>query len=434
MSETSSDPIKKELSDLRATYNDLRSRGLALDLTRGKPAADQLSLSDGLDGILDGDYRAADGTDCRNYGGLDGLPETRKLGSWFLDCDPDDVMVGGNSSLTLMHQWVMLAMGDPLPGATMSWSAEAAAGSGSGTVRFLCPVPGYDRHFTICQQFGIEMIPVAMTDDGPDMDLIEEAVAADPMIKGIWCVPRYSNPTGVTYSRETVERFARLGSVAAPGFRIFWDNAYALHHLGDEIADMPSLLTLAREAGNEDTPLCFASTSKVTFAGSGVSFLAASAANRDALRKRMVAATIGPDKVNQLRHSRMFPNRLALAAHMEMHAELLAPKFAAVEEALVRDLGEGDFATWTQPSGGYFVSLDVAPGLAREVIRLAGEAGVKLTPAGATSPLGNDPDDTNIRVAPSFPPLEEVRSAMEVLTVCVRLATLDARVATADKG
>lgn len=428
MSEISSDQAQAHLEALRKQYETLCATDLALDLTRGKPASDQLNLSDGLDGILGGDYRAADGTDTRNYGGLDGLPEARELGSWFIDCAPEDVMVGGNSSLTWMYQWVMAAMTHPLPGNAKNWADDAAAKGGK--VRFLCPVPGYDRHFTICKHFGIEMIPVGMTEEGPDMDFVEEAVASDPTIKGIWCVPRYSNPTGVSYSAEVVRRMANLGKHAGDGFRIFWDNAYAVHHLGPDHGELASLLLEAQAVGCADTPLCFGSTSKVTFAGAGVSFLGASSANRDFIRERLSAATIGPDKVNQLRHTRMFPTREALSAHMEKHAALIGPKFAAVEEALVRDLAEGDYATWTRPKGGYFVSLDVTPGLAQEVVRLAAAAGVKLTPAGATWPGGEDPDDANIRIAPSFPPLAEVRAAMDVLTVCVRLATLEAKAKT----
>ncbi|MCC5885820.1 MAG: aminotransferase [Gammaproteobacteria bacterium] len=405
--------LESECADRHAAFC---KAGLALDLTRGKPASDQLDLANHLDGALQGDYRSEDGTDTRNYGGLRGIAEARRLGSILLDAPPEQVLAGGNSSLTLMYLFVETAHLFGL-GAAGPWRDDPA-----GAPRILCPVPGYDRHFALCEQLGIEMINVPMLDTGPDMDAVEAAVREDPRIRGIWCVPKYANPTGCVYDDATVARFAELPKLAAPGFRILWDNAYTVHDLSPQPPRLASLWQLAVEAGSEDGVVIFGSTSKISFAGAGVAFMAASDKVLGAFEKRLGALMIGPDKVNQLRHSRLFPDADAISAHMQRHAAVIRPKFDAVQEALDRGLAGSGFATWTRPEGGYFVSVDTLPGMAREVIRLAAEAGVKLTPAGSTYPYGRDPEDRNIRLAPTFPPLEDVRRAMEVFVNCVRLA------------
>lgn len=390
--------------------------GLALDLTRGKPASEQLDLANHLDGALQGDYRSEDGTDTRNYGGLRGIAEARRLGSILLDAPVEQVLAGGNSSLTLMYLFVetahLFGLGDAGP-----WRDDPA-----GPPRILCPAPGYDRHFALCEQLGIEMVPVPMLDTGPDMDAVETAVRGDPRIRGIWCVPKYANPTGCVYDDATVARFAELPKLAAPGFRILWDNAYAVHDLSSQPPRLASLWQLAVEAGTDDGSVIFGSTSKISFAGAGIAFMAASDKVLNAFEKRLGALMIGPDKVNQLRHCRLFPDADAISSHMLRHAAIIRPKFEAVQDALEQGLATSGLATWTRPVGGYFVSVDTLPGTAREVIRLAAEAGVKLTPAGSTYPYGRDPEDRNIRLAPTFPPLADVRRAMEVFVNCVRLA------------
>ncbi|GAA1090042.1 MULTISPECIES: aminotransferase class I/II-fold pyridoxal phosphate-dependent enzyme [Kitasatospora] len=407
-----------ELAAARAAYEQLRTRGLSLDLTRGKPSPEQLDLSDALLTILQpGDVRAADGTDCRNYGGLQGLAELRAVFAGLLDVPADQLFACGNASLTVMHDVVAHAMLAVLPGAKQRWADE-------DEVRFLCPVPGYDRHFTICDRFGITMVPVPLTGEGPDMDVVEELVAADPRIKGMWCVPKYSNPSGESYSDETVRRLAAMPT-AAPDFRLFWDNAYAVHHLTDDRTPLLPVLAACEEAGHPDRAFVFASTSKITAAGAGVAFLGSSPANMAWYARLAAAQTIGPDKVNQLRHARFFTDAAAVETHMERHRELLEPRFAAVYEVLERELGPLGIATWTRPLGGYFVSLEVPEGCASEVVRLAKEAGIALTPAGAAFPGGNDPRDSQIRLAPSFPSVDEVRSAMEGVAVCVRLAAAE---------
>lgn len=408
----------KGLTDAAAERHEaFRQAGLALDLTRGKPAPEQLDLSNGLDGYLQGDFRAADGTDVRNYGGLRGLPEARDLGARLLDMPAAQVIAGGNSSLTLMYQFVETAHLFGL-GSHPAWRTSVA----TGTPRVLCPVPGYDRHFTVCEQLGIEMVTVPMRATGPDMDAVEAAIADDPSIRGIWCVPRYSNPTGCVYDDDTVERLARLPERAQPGFFVLWDNAYAVHDLTEPAPVLASLFERAQAAGTEDSVALFGSTSKITHAGAGVAFMGASNATLAALEQRLSAMMIGPDKMNQLRHARMFPDAEALQQHMRKHAAIIAPKFEAVEQALQQLEGTG-LAHWTQPQGGYFVSVDTQPGLAREVVRLAAEAGVKLTPAGATFPYGQDPDDCNIRLAPTFPDVDDVKRAMEVFINCIQLAS-----------
>lgn len=406
---------------LESQYQTRVGANLQLDLTRGKPEAAQLDLANALDGILAGNYRASDGTDARNYGGLEGLPEARALGSHVLGVDAADVIVADNSSLMLMYLYIETALLFGVRGAASAWRREAD--ERGGRVRFLCPVPGYDRHFAVCEQLDIEMLPVPLGDSGPDMDAVERMVAKDPLIKGIWCVPRHSNPTGCTYSDTVVARFAQLPKIAGANFRIFWDNAYSVHDFAPGGPPLAPLLAQARSAGTEDGVIVLGSTSKITFAGAGIAFLAASRGNRDAFLQRISIMTVGPNKVNQLRHARFLPDATALHAHMQKHAALVKPKFDAVQAHLERDLGGLGIATWSRPTGGYFVSLETQPGCARAVIDLAAKAGVKLTPAGATFPYGRDPNDTNIRIAPTFAPLADVEQAMQVLTLCIRLAS-----------
>nr|WP_208020241.1 aminotransferase class I/II-fold pyridoxal phosphate-dependent enzyme [Pseudoteredinibacter isoporae] len=405
-------------AQLQQEFENFKTQGLQLDITRGKPSSSQLDLSNQLDGILGGDYNSANGTDVRNYGGLDGLPEMKQLGAEILSVPQDMILVGGNSSLTLMFQAMMQAYFFGYAGAESAWQNQ-------GTVKFLCPVPGYDRHFAICEHFGIDMLTVPMNDDGPDMDQAEAMIKADPSIKGMWCVPKYSNPTGTVYSAETIERIAKLGAIAGEGFRVFWDNAYVLHDLNTDAPALPSIADYCQRHGTEDSVLQFASTSKVSFAGAGVAFMAASPANLAAFKKTLSIASIGPDKVNQLRHTKLFPNMASLKAHMAKHAELLRPRFDVVLQQLQDAFGDNDLGQWQSAEGGYFVSFDTRPGLAKRVVELAAEAGVKLTPAGATYPYGNDPENRNIRIAPSVPKVEEVDLAMQVFVCAVKLASVE---------
>ncbi|AXB48880.1 aminotransferase class I/II-fold pyridoxal phosphate-dependent enzyme [Amycolatopsis albispora] len=409
-------PLGSTLTDvtaLRAEHERLCAEGLKLDLTRGKPAPDQLDLSTAL---LDlpgaAGFRAADGTDTRNYGGLQGLPELRAVWSEVLGIPAAQLITGGNSSLALMHDSVVAAL--------LNGTTDGPAWAGQ-RIKFLCPVPGYDRHFAICEQFGIEMIPVAMDDNGPDVAEVKRLVAEDAQIKGMWCVPKYSNPTGVSYSAEVVAELASMPA-AAPDFRLFWDNAYAVHHLTDTEVEIADVLRLAAEAGHPDRPFVYASTSKITLAGSGVSFFGGSEANVQWLLAHLSKRTIGPDKINELRHVRFLPDAKSVAEHMRRHREIIQPKFDLVLSILDTELGAVDGVSWTKPEGGYFISLDVPDGTAKRVVELAGQAGVKLTPAGATFPLGDDPRDRNIRLAPTFPKIEEVEAATRALAVCVRLA------------
>ncbi|WP_066947736.1 aminotransferase class I/II-fold pyridoxal phosphate-dependent enzyme [Microtetraspora fusca] len=405
----------------------LVARGLSLDLTRGKPSPRQLDLSDGLLTRLGaGDLRAADGTDCRNYGGLQGLPEIREIFSAALQVPAAQLVAGGNSSLAMMHDTVVHAMLGRLPGAERRWADEPR-------VAFLCPVPGYDRHFALCERFGIELIPVPMTPEGPDMDVVERLVREDAQIKGMWCVPKYSNPDGVCYGDETVRRLAAMPT-AAPDFRIFWDNAYAVHHLTDTPVEIADILALCAEHGNPDRVFVFGSTSKITWAGAGVAFFGSSPANVAWLLANTGKQTIGPDKVNQLRHVRFLKDADGLAAHMRGHRDLIRPKFDAVGRILDKELGGTGFASWSNPAGGYFISLEVPDGCAREVVRRAAEAGIALTPAGATHPYGNDPRDRTIRIAPTYPELDELELAIEGLAVCVRLVATARLIEAASAG
>ncbi len=402
-------------------YERFKQAGLKLDLTRGKPGADQLALSNALDGILGGDFKAGDGTDVRNYGGLDGLPETKAFAASVLGVKPEEILVGGNSSLMLMYQYVQFCHTMGAKGAGTAWQTE-------GTAKFICLVPGYDRHFTVCENLGIAMLTVPMTATGPDMEKVEALLRADPMIKGIWCVPKYSNPSGEVYSDETVQRMAALGNIAGRHFRIMWDNAYAVHDLDGHPPVLANLMDACRAQGTQDSLFITGSTSKITFAGAGISFAATSEDNLKHLKKWLSAVTIGPDKVNQLRHARFLKNSEDLQAHMRKHAALIKPKFDLVQQHLSSLDGKG-MGTWTTPRGGYFASFDTLPGLAKTVVKLADEAGVKLTPAGATFPYGKDPEDKNIRIAPTFPALAEIDQAMQVFVTCVALASVQQRLA-----
>jgi len=412
--------VDSRLEIVQQRYQDLSRRNLQLDMTRGKPSPEQLDLSNDMMTMVNGEsFTGADGTDCRNYGIGTGIPEARELFAEFMDVLPTEIIVGGNASLTLMYDALAGALLFGMPGGDGPWCDQ-------GKLKFLCPVPGYDRHFAICERLGIEMINVEMADDGPDMDFVEKLVENDASIKGIWCVPKYSNPTGATYSDTVVDRLAGLRP-AATDFRIFWDNAYAVHHLGDGPARVKNILSACKSAGNPELPLMFGSTSKITHAGSGVAMLAASVTNITDAAEKMSFSSIGPDKINQLRHVRYFGNFQGILTHMEKQAASVAPKFAAVDAALERHLAGKGFATWTRPQGGYFVSVDVMDGCAAEIIELAGKAGVKLTPAGATFPYGCDVRDRNIRLAPTMPSVYEIEQAMEVFCACVELVCTQKR-------
>ncbi len=414
--EIDSDASLKEAED-KAEHRlaALRGRNFQIDMTRGKPGREQLDLSNGILTVLTPeDCFGADGDDYRNYGFGTGIPEAKALLGSYMGVRPEQVIAGGNSSLSLMH--------DTLVGAVLWGVAGGAAPWGEGT-KFLCPIPGYDRHFAICERLNIEMINVEMRDDGPDMDAVEAMVAEDPAIKGIWCVPKYSNPTGAIYSDAVVDRLATMESAAAD-FRVFWDDAYTMHHLTDARPKVKNILEACTAAGHPDRPYMFASTSKIVHPGAGIATLAGSEANIADLAHKMSFQTIGPDKLNQMRHVRFFGNVDGMASHMEKHAAIIGPKFAAVDAALSQNLGGKDMATWKRPLGGYFFSVDLLDGCAAKVVRLAGEAGVTLTPAGATFPYGRDPRDRNLRLAPTLPPIEELRQAMAVFCACVEVVSL----------
>jgi DNA-binding transcriptional MocR family regulator len=394
----------------------MRGNRLSLDLTRGKPDAEQLDLSNGLEQAIGGDYIASDGTDTRNYGGLRGIPEARELGAEIMEVPAEQIICWGNSSLSLMYICVELLMESGIWGDHRRWSATEAP-------KLLTPVPGYDRHFVLSERLGLSMVNVGMDDVGPDMDAIRELVTSDASIKGIWCVPKYSNPTGCTYSDEVVAQMAQLPEVAAADdFVVLWDNAYAVHDFQFPRKPLANLLTLAVEAGTADNVLLFASTSKITHASAGLGFVAGSAGSLNAIEARLSASSVGPDKVNQLRHARFLGGRVE--EHMANHAAIVKPKFDVVEQVLNDALSDLDIARWTTPEGGYFVSLDVRPGLASTVGALAADIGLALTPAGATFPYKDDPKDENLRIAPTFAKLEDIKTAMEVLVLCVKIATI----------
>ncbi|GAB48369.1 aminotransferase class I/II-fold pyridoxal phosphate-dependent enzyme [Mobilicoccus pelagius] len=403
----------------RPRYEEFSSSGLKLDITRGKPCTAQLDLAeDLLVALKPGDHSTEAEGDLRNYGGAaKGVLALREMFSPLVDVPADQLVARDNSSLSLMHFCVASSFFRALPGGEKPWAGEE--------VVFLAPAPGYDRHFSVCEELGVQLRTVAMTPEGPDMDEVERLVAEDARIKGIWCVPKYSNPTGITFSDEVVRRLAEMPT-AAPDFRIYWDNAYAIHHVRAQHDRLASILDACAKAGNEDRAFVFASTSKVTFAGGGVSFFGSSQANVAWFLARDSMRSIGPDKVNQLRHVRFFGDTAGVEAHMEKHREILEPKFDAVATALDADLTPLGIASWSDPNGGYFVSLDVVPGTARRIVQLAKDAGVALTPAGATFPGGDDPEDRNIRIAPSYPTTEELDTALQVLTTCVILAAGEA--------
>ena len=412
----SDDDLAGFLAEQRSAYASLESRNLKLDLTRGKPSAAQLDLANDLL-HLPTSTKDRNGVDVRNYGGLEGLAELREIFAELLWVEPSQVVAGGNSSLTMMYGTIVdfLLFGgvdSPQP-----WNREEK-------VRFICPVPGYDRHFSMLASFGIEMVTVDMHQDGPDMAAVESLVRDDPSIKGIWIVPTYANPSGAVVSREVAARLAAMPA-AAPDFTIFWDNAYAFHHLTEEEAKSADILSLCAASGHPNRPIMYASTSKITFAGAGVAVLAASEANVKWYLGHLAMGSIGPDKVNHLRHVEFFRDADGVRAHMRRHREIIAPKFAAVDEALTTGLDGLDVAEWSHPTGGYFVNLDVLDGTASRVVALAKEAGIALTPAGASFPLGNDPRDRNIRLAPTFPVLDEVRTAMAGVATCVALAAAE---------
>jgi DNA-binding transcriptional MocR family regulator len=414
----STSELAQHRDSLCREYKALRARGLALDLTRGKPSTEQLDLSEPLLELPGaGKHFADDGTDTRNYGGLRGLVELRKIFSELLQVPVEQLVAFGNSSLELMHECLMHAVLFGVPGSAQPW------GLGTGTA-FLCPVPGYDRHFSLCEKLGIEMIAVPMNAAGPDMGEVERLVAADARIKGIWCVPKYSNPSGVRYSEETVGRLALMRTAAAD-FRIFWDNAYAVHHLTEVRHEVTDILQLATAAGHTDRPFVFGSTSKITLAGSGVAFYGASPANVHWLTEHLAKRTIGPDKVNQLRHALFFQTATGVHAHMDRHRTLLKPKFDLVQRTLADQLGDSGLATWTVPEGGYFVTLNVLDGCASRVVELAAGAGIALTAAGAPFPYRKDPDDRVIRLAPTYPPISELTEALDGLVLCIKLAAIE---------
>ncbi|MGE2720137.1 aminotransferase class I/II-fold pyridoxal phosphate-dependent enzyme [Mycolicibacterium celeriflavum] len=413
------DELAAEHEQQKRNYAELQAKGLKLDLTRGKPSAAQLDLSNKLLELPGADdFRDGDGTDVRNYGGVHGLPELRAIFGELLGIPVQNLIAGNNASLELMHDVIVFSMLHGGPDSPRPWSKEPV-------LKFLCPAPGYDRHFAITESLGIEMITVPMLEDGPDVDLIEELVAADPAIKGMWCVPVYSNPTGVTFSWETVRRLVQMRT-AANDFRLMWDNAYAVHTLTHDFVRNIDVLGLAEAAGNGNRPLVFASTSKITFAGAGVSFLGASLGNIAWFLQHAGKKTIGPDKVNQLRHLRFFRDADGVRLQMQRHQQLLAPKFAAVLEILDDRLGGSKIASWTEPKGGYFISLDVLPGTAKRTVALAKDAGIAVTEAGATFPYRKDPDDKNIRIAPTMPPEPELRVAIDGLATCALLSATEA--------
>ncbi|MCI7738674.1 MAG: aminotransferase class I/II-fold pyridoxal phosphate-dependent enzyme [Lachnospiraceae bacterium] len=418
-SEMSKDELLKLKNQLEAEFEDVKGKGLKLDMSRGKPAAEQLDLGKELLDIVNGesDLKAENGLDTRNYGGPEGIPEAKALMAEMVGTKPENVIVFGNSSLNVMFDTVSRAMTHGIMGNT-PWAKL-------DHFKFLCPAPGYDRHFRVTEYFGAELVTVPMLEDGPDMDMVEKLVSEDDSIKGIWCVPKYSNPTGTVYSDEVVRRFANL-KPAAKDFRIFWDNAYCVHDLYED--NQPQILDILSEcekAGNPDMVFEFASTSKVSFAGGGVSMMAASPANLAEVKKHMSTQTIGHDKINQLRHARYFKNMDGIKAHMMKHAASLRPKFEAVLNVLESDLGGLGIGTWTKPLGGYFISFDAMEGCAKAIVAKAKEAGLVMTGAGATYPYGNDPKDSNIRIAPSYPTPEELAVAGKVFVLSVKLVSVD---------
>ncbi len=417
--EASKENLIKEKEILVKEYEDICNKHYHLDMSRGKPGADQLDIAEEMLGVIskNDDCFTESGFDCRNYGIVEGIDEAKELFAEILEVTAENVIVCGNSSLNLMYDMVVRAMLYGVNGGNGPWIKQ-------GKIKFLCPCPGYDRHFSICESLGIEMIPVNMNDDGPDMDTIESLVSTDPAIKGIWCVPKYSNPQGICYSDEVIRRFAAL-KPATPDFRIFWDNAYNVHHLYDERIELLELIDECAKAGNPDMCYIFMSTSKITYPGSGVSVIASSVSNIEYIKRIMSIQTIGHDKMNMLRHVKYFKNLEGIHKYMKKHAEILRPKFAIVLNTFEKELKDTGIASWLNPKGGYFISLEVLDGCAKRVVELCKNAGIVLTNAGATFPYGKDPKDSNIRVAPSYPSCEELSIAVNALCVCVKLAATE---------
>ena len=408
-----------EKEKLEAMYQDYKGQNLALNMSRGKPSASQLDLSKGMMDVLrsDSNLTCEDGTDCRNYGVLDGIPEAKRLLAGMIGAKPEQVIVYGNSSLNVMYDSVARCMYEGVLGGK-PWALQ-------GKVKFLCPVPGYDRHFGITEHFGVEMINVPMTPDGPDMDMVEKLVSEDPLVKGIWCVPKYTNPQGYVYSDETVRRFANL-KPAAEDFRIFWDNAYVIHHLyKEDQAQILDILEECKKAGNPDMVFEFCSTSKVSFPGSGIAAIASSETSIADIKKRLTIQTIGHDKINQLRHVKFFKNVDGIKAHMEKQADLIRPKFELVEKIFSDELASRGIGTWMHPLGGYFISFEAPEGCAKEIVSKCKEAGVVLTGAGSPFPYKKDPKDSVIRIAPTYPSLAELEQAANVFVVVVRMAAAE---------
>ena len=409
----------KTLNDYRdgllKRYENFKNLKLKYDMSRGKPCPEQLDLSMGMMDISD--YKSSDGIDCRNYGGIDGITEAKQLFAEILDANVEEIIVGGNSALTMIYDTIARSMSFGALGSEMTWGKLPK-------VKFLCPSPGYDRHFAICEHFGIEMIVVDMKSDGPDMDVVEKLVGEDEAIKGIMCVPKYSNPDGITYSDDVVDRLARM-KTKAKDFRIFWDNAYVVHHLFGNGDKLKNIMKACKDSGNEDRVFVYASTSKISFPGSGVASMVASEANVSRIKKNLSVQMIGPDKMNQLRHVRFFKNMENIEEHMKKHAEILEPKFLAVLDTLGTELGGKEIAWWNKPNGGYFISLNTLDGCAKEVVAMTAEAGVIMTPAGATFPYGKDPRDRNIRISPSLPSVEELKKAMEIFCICIQIASIN---------
>lgn len=417
--EMTKEELLQEKAGLLAEYEKIKAQGLALDMSRGKPGADQLDLSMPMMDVLTSKslLKSENGFDLRNYGVLDGIPEAKRLVAGMIGCKPENVMIYGNSSLNIMYDQIARAMFDGICGNT-PWSKQ-------GTVKFLCPVPGYDRHFAITEHFGIEMIPIDMDENGPDMDAVESYVNQDASVKGIWCVPKYSNPSGIVYSDEVVRRFAAL-KAAAPDFRIFWDNAYAIHHLyEEEQAEILDILSECEKAGNPDMVFEFCSTSKVTFPGSGIAALASSAANIADIKAQLTFQTIGYDKINQLRHAAYFKDMEGVKSHMEKQAACIRPKFEMIDELLSKEIAPRGIGSWINPKGGYFISFSALEGCAKEIVAKCKEAGVTLTGAGAPFPYGKDPKDSVIRIAPTYPSLEELTKAAEVFVTVVKLVSVE---------
>lgn len=414
----SENELRNELNQLNELYEQFKSKNLKLDMSRGRPCTEQLALSNDMlkfPQVSEG-FKTADGVDARNYGIIDGISEAKELFAEILEVSSKQIIIGNNSSLSMMYDTIDRAMHFGVYGSKAPWIKFPK-------IKFICPSPGYDRHFAITELFGVEMIVVDMLGDGPDIEAIEKLVADDPLIKGIWCIPKYSNPDGITYSDRVVDALASM-KTAAEDFRIFWDNAYVVHHLSDKHDQLKNLLTACVDAGNPDRAFIFGSSSKITFPGAGIAFMAASENNIANIKKLIAYKTIGPDKINQLRHVRFLKNAKGVEEHMKKHAQILKPKFDMVLNLLSTQLKDKNIAQWNEPRGGYFISFNTLPGCAKAVVQMAAEAGVVLTPAGATFPYGKDPLDKNIRIAPTLPPISELKVAMELFCICVKIVTL----------